>query len=247
MRVALRGSTWLSSMGPELSRCAEEWWNPTPPLDTRGSDTSGPRHNFPLSRVNLGCPWVFARGMPEYSRKQIIMKSVIKFVVFVGSLVFANLAQAGVAEYCRQSWTKAKVVTALVLQPGVSAWNTSVAVTDTGVTLSGVASSEAQAQLTEMVVQRYVSSVQSNIEAPSKGALIEMGSGIADTALQVKVYAALTKKTLINASIKVTCINGCVGLTGTAYSRAEKELAEELARGVRGVNRVVNNVQVVGE
>lgn len=174
------------------------------------------------------------------------MKSVIKFVVFVAALLFSTAAQAGVAEYCQQSWTKAKVVTALVLQPGVSAWNTSVTVTDTGVTLSGVADSEAQAQLTQMVAQRYAPSVQSSIESPSIGVFSSLGSGVSDTAMLVQVYAVLTKKTLINTSIKVTCINGCVGLTGTAYSRAEKELAEELARGVRGVVRVVNNVQVVG-
>jgi osmotically-inducible protein OsmY len=175
------------------------------------------------------------------------MKSVIKFVVFVAALLFSTAAQAGVAEYCQQSWTKAKVVTALIIQPGVSAWNTKVTVDENGVALSGVAASEAQAHLTKLVAQRYVSDVKSSIDAPSTGVFSAFGSGTADNMLQLKVYSVLTKKTLINASLKVTCINGCVGLTGTAYSRAEKELAEELARGVSGVTRVVNNVQVVGE
>lgn len=175
------------------------------------------------------------------------MKSVIKFIAFVCAFLFATAAQAGVSEYCQQTWLKAQVVTALVLQPGVSAWNTKVTVQDDGVTLNGVATSEAQAQLTKLVAQRYTSGVRSNIEAPSVGTFSALGSGVSDTKLQVKVYAALTKTSLINANIKVTAINGGIGLSGTAYSRAEKELAEELARGVSGVVRVANNMQVVGE
>jgi osmotically-inducible protein OsmY len=177
------------------------------------------------------------------------MKNIIKSVLVALFVLVASVQAEEVGAWqafkssSEQTWMKAKVFTALVIQPGVSAWNTQIVVEKNEVKLSGIAESKAQAELTTLVAQRYTSKVKSSIAAP---AVTPITSGLADTTLSMKVYAALTNKSLVsNSSIKVTCISGCVALTGTALTRAEKELAEELARQVQGVKRVTNLLEVV--
>jgi len=180
------------------------------------------------------------------------MKTNIRSVCWVLlALVLVLPVHAGVNEYMQtvktsgeHTWLKAKVFISLVLQPGVSAWNTSVQVEDSGaVTISGPAESQAQANLTELVVKRHASKVVSNMEAPKSTVL---ASGFQDTVLTLKVYSALAVKPLLNTNIRVEVMRDSVALTGTTYSTAEKELAEEMAKAVNGVARVTNLLRVIG-
>ena len=51
-------------------------------------------------------------------------------------------------------------------------------------------------------------------------------------------------KTVDAAAIKVETLNGTVQLSGFAKSASEKSQAEQLARGVKGVRSVQNNLAV---
>jgi hyperosmotically inducible protein len=61
------------------------------------------------------------------------------------------------------------------------------------------------------------------------------------TAVKAKL-AADKVKTL--ARVSVDTIQGVVTLTGTVESADQKKHAEEVARGVKGVSKVVNNLQI---
>jgi hyperosmotically inducible protein len=66
-----------------------------------------------------------------------------------------------------------------------------------------------------------------------------------DVAITTAVKAKLTAdkvKTLVRVSVDT--IQGVVTLTGTVESAAQKKHAEEVARGVKGVSKVVNNLQI---
>ena len=61
------------------------------------------------------------------------------------------------------------------------------------------------------------------------------------TAVKAKL-AADKIKTLVRVSVDT--VGGVVTLTGTVESANQKKHAEEVARGVKGVSKVVNNLQI---
>ena len=66
-----------------------------------------------------------------------------------------------------------------------------------------------------------------------------------DVAITTAVKAKLAAdriKTL--ARVSVDTIQGVVTLTGTVETAEQKKHAEEVARGVKGVSKVVNNLQI---
>jgi len=66
-----------------------------------------------------------------------------------------------------------------------------------------------------------------------------------DVAITTAVKAKLAAdkiKTLVRVSVDT--IKGVVTLTGTVESADQKKHAEEVARGVKGVSKVVNNLQI---
>ena len=66
-----------------------------------------------------------------------------------------------------------------------------------------------------------------------------------DAAITTAVKAKLAKdkiKTLVRVSVDTD--KGVVTLTGTVESASQKKHAEEVARGVKGVSKVVNNLQI---
>jgi hyperosmotically inducible protein len=72
-----------------------------------------------------------------------------------------------------------------------------------------------------------------------------LGQNIDDTTLTTSVKTKLLADKLVNLTrIDVDTYNGVVSLNGVVSTPAEKERAEEIARGVDGVKKVVNNLQV---
>ena len=66
-----------------------------------------------------------------------------------------------------------------------------------------------------------------------------------DAAITTAVKAKLAKdriKTLVRVSVDTD--KGVVTLTGTVESASQKKHAEEVARGIKGVSKVVNNLQI---
>ncbi len=69
---------------------------------------------------------------------------------------------------------------------------------------------------------------------------------ISDAALAARVKAALEAEPQIRGfAIDVTADNGKVALFGTVHTKARRDMAERIARGVAGVKSVDNNLAIV--
>lgn len=72
-----------------------------------------------------------------------------------------------------------------------------------------------------------------------------VGAYVDDATITTQVKAKFVEdKTVDAAAIKVETLNGTVQLSGFAKSSAEKNQAENIARGVKGVKMVQNNLTV---
>lgn len=72
-----------------------------------------------------------------------------------------------------------------------------------------------------------------------------LGQNIDDTTLTTSVKTQLAKDKLGTLTrVDVDTYNGVVSLNGIVSTPQEKARAEEIARGVNGVKKVVNNLQV---
>lgn len=66
-----------------------------------------------------------------------------------------------------------------------------------------------------------------------------------DIVIKTKIVTAYTLNSQLNPfDIKVTVDNSNVNLTGSVQDAGEKDLAEEIAKGVDGVGTVTNNIMV---
>jgi hyperosmotically inducible protein len=71
------------------------------------------------------------------------------------------------------------------------------------------------------------------------------GQNIDDSTLTASVKAALARDKLANLTrIDVDTVNGVVTLTGVVPAPADKARAVQIAQGVNGVKKVVDNLQV---
>ncbi len=79
----------------------------------------------------------------------------------------------------------------------------------------------------------------------STGGQQSTGEYFDDSVITTKVKAAILEDPLTKVlDISVTTYNGEVQLSGFVGSRAEADRAVELARGVKGVKSVKNNMQI---
>lgn len=71
------------------------------------------------------------------------------------------------------------------------------------------------------------------------------GEYIDDTALTAKVKTALIKDEMVKAAdVQVETFRGTVQLSGFVDSSVQKDRAEQVARGINGVQAVTNNIQL---
>jgi hyperosmotically inducible periplasmic protein len=71
------------------------------------------------------------------------------------------------------------------------------------------------------------------------------GQNIDDATITTEVKGKLTAEKASNlTSVSVATANGTVSLTGVVPTAAARARAEEIARGVKGVRGVANNLQV---
>lgn len=79
----------------------------------------------------------------------------------------------------------------------------------------------------------------------SMGSQQTTGEYLDDSVITTKVKAAILEDPMTKVlDIKVTTYNGDVQLSGFATSQAEADRAVQLARGVKGVKSVTNNMQI---
>jgi hyperosmotically inducible protein len=72
-----------------------------------------------------------------------------------------------------------------------------------------------------------------------------VGAYVDDTGITTLVKARFVENTFVDASsIRVETLNGTVMLSGFAKSVTEKDTAEGIARGVKGVKSIKNEISV---
>jgi hyperosmotically inducible protein len=148
-------------------------------------------------------------------------------------------------------WIALKVHSALLFKANVSATNTTVAVNDGVVTLTGTAESEAQKELTTQIVKDIegVKSVTNDIVVLSDASVTTpdrtVGNKIDDASITAAVkYELLTHRATSAVKTKVTTRDGVVSISGEAKSDAERDLVTRLVQDVRGVQSVNNSMTV---
>lgn len=154
-------------------------------------------------------------------------------------------------------WMAFKIRSRLLVKGNVSATSTKVQVNDGHVILTGTADNMAQKELTEVYAKDIdgVKTVQNDIVVQDKSAERmaarrdndgrDMGDKMDDASITSQVkYALLTHKATSAVKTKVKTIDGVVVISGDAASDAEKSLVTKLAKDVRGVNSVTNNMTV---
>jgi len=151
---------------------------------------------------------------------------------------------AGSAVERPDSWITGKVKTALTFHKSVSGLKTEVETSGGVVTLRGEADNQAQKDL----ATEYASEVE-GVKAVSNLMTVRgertMDARVDDATITTQIKTALlTRRATSALNTTVKSYNGAVTLGGVAKNEAEKELAEMLARGVRGV-REVNNLMTI--
>jgi osmotically-inducible protein OsmY len=146
------------------------------------------------------------------------------------------------------AWMAFKIRSRLLVKANVSASNTTVAVQDGVVTLTGTADNLAQKELTAAYAQDidHVKSVKNDLVVKAQPATGEtIGEKIDDASITTQVkYALLSHKSTSALKTKVTTNDGVIVITGEAGSDAEKSLVTKLAEDVRGAKSVSNNMTV---
>lgn len=141
-------------------------------------------------------------------------------------------------------WMALKIRGRLLVKGNVSAATTKVEVKDGHAMLSGTADNLAQKELTGIYAAEIdgVKSVKNDIVVTDKPTMAEKIDDASITS-QVK-FALLTHKSTSALHTKIVTSDGVVLVTGEASSEAEKALVTKLAKDVRGVNSVSNNMIV---
>jgi osmotically-inducible protein OsmY len=147
------------------------------------------------------------------------------------------------------AWITMKVKTALLFHRNVSATGTTV-YTDNGiVTLQGVASSQAEKELTTEYAKDIdnVKDVQNDMTIAATPAAPDATAGdkVDDASITAEVKSSLFSHSSTSAMhTGVTTTDGVVTLTGIAKNDAEKSLVTKLATDINGVTSVINNMTV---
>lgn len=165
-------------------------------------------------------------------------------------------------------WIATKIRGALFARANVSFSDTKVNVVNGAVLLTGTADSVAQKELTEAYVKDIegVRSVNNQLQVVEKADRVAvntdmrhnaenrravstngetMGDKIDDASITAQIkYELLSHRSTSALKTKVNTINGKVVISGDAQSDAEKDLVTKLAKNVRGVVDVDNNMAV---
>lgn len=141
-------------------------------------------------------------------------------------------------------WITGKVKSSLLFHKSVSGLNTQVDTSGGVVTLRGETETQAQKDLaTEYAAEiEGVKRVDNLMTVRGERTLDARFDDATITALVKSALLSRRSTSALNTSVRT--YNGVVTLGGGAKNEAEKELAEKLARGVRGVKGVNNRMTV---
>ena len=147
------------------------------------------------------------------------------------------------------AWLRDKVKVALLFRRSVSAATTEVAVTDGVVTLSGIAASQAQKELTTEFAKDVdgIKEVKNlmTVSEVSKSTHRSIGEKIDDASITAQVnMTLLNHRTTSVINTKVKTKHGVVTVGGKAGNAAEKALVTKLVTDINGVKNVKNRMSI---
>lgn len=144
------------------------------------------------------------------------------------------------------AWVKEKVKATLAFHRSTSASKVDVSVLDGKVTLSGVAASQAQKDLTTEYTKDIdgVKDVDNQMTvSPAKTTTEKVVEYIDDASITAQIkYTLLAHRSTSAVKTKVDTKNGVVTLSGKANNKAEKTLVSKLVNDINGVKRVNNQM-----
>src|SRR5262245_18754403 len=144
-------------------------------------------------------------------------------------------------------WLTFKVRSALLYHRNVSGTKTQVSARDGIITLRGVASTEAQKELTTEYARDIegVKEVKNEMTVSAEPPGRTVGEVVDDASATAQVKSALfTHRSTSAVKTKVITRNGVVTISGNAQNSAEKDLVTKLVSDIHGVKSVVNNMEV---
>ena len=153
--------------------------------------------------------------------------------------------QEGTSEYIDDSTITTKVKAAVFNEPSLKSSEINVETFKGVVQLSGFVNSDADIKKAVVVARsvKGVTSVKNDMRLKSG-----TGEYVDDTVITTKVKAAIfNEPSLKSSEINVETSNGVVQLSGFVNSEADIKKAVDVARWVKGVTSVKNDMRVKGQ
>jgi osmotically-inducible protein OsmY len=148
-------------------------------------------------------------------------------------------------------WIHMKVGATLMFHRNVNIVKTDIEVKDGVVTITGIASTEAQKELTTEYVMDIdgVKSVKNDmvVEIAKETVVEKVSESIDDASITAQVKLALLFHRSTSAiKTKVETRDGTVTVSGTAKDNTEKDLVGELVTNIKGVKSLKNEITIGG-
>lgn len=206
------------------------------------------------------------KGLAEEIAKNVEgVNGVVNNIKVDEEIVHAKKANS-MSQRIADATTTARVKSRLLWSSGVPGASVHVNTENGIVTLSGEVPLPAQKELAERLALKTsgvwgvtnnvvsvaqkrakIGSVDMNKVSSNAGDMVDTaGKEISDAWIDTKVTASLNFTRSLNVrDLGVKTNAGVVTLTGVAYSSADKELASEIAKDIRGVKSVVNLIKTL--
>lgn len=173
------------------------------------------------------------------------LKWVSALLATAGLMLGFHANAATVGEQIDDTAITAKVKSALIANPNTKAYQINVDTTNGIVQLNGFVDSANSKQAAESVTKEVagVKQVRNNLQLRNGDR--SAGAAVDDSAIKLKVEAALAKNDVTKAhEIVVKVYKGVVSLGGFVRSTVERDTAGTIAASVEGVTKVDNGIQL---
>lgn len=170
-------------------------------------------------------------------------------LIFYSSISLADDGST-VSSVCNDAVIKAKIVTAYTLNSEINPFKIDVTVDGNTVTLDGTVSDETEHNLAKVIAENTsgVKNVKDNITVDThtqRNRETDFAQKVQDATTTATIKSKLLmNKNTSGLTINVTTINNVVTLKGEVDSKAEKELAEQIAKGTQDVKSVRNYLSI---
>lgn len=175
------------------------------------------------------------------------MRSIPALILSVGLITsgasaLADNTSAGTSD----AGLTAKVKTALIKNEDTKASQINVETRQGLVQLSGFVDSEAAKQAAETTAQNVTGVTEVQNKLMVRNAKRSTGDAVDDTVIAAKVKGEIAGKAGLGtaADVNVEVSSGIVELSGFVPSADQKMKAAEIARGIKGVKDVRNNIEL---